>query len=293
MLAGCTANHSARTGEPAIETVEVRAHYAVESLPRQVYTPADWPEALSADVYLPVDGKARSGPRPAALVVHGGGWQNRGPDDMETIARQLAAEGFVAINIAHRLAPEYRFPAQLYDLQTAMQWIHSHAESWHIDTRRIVGVGFSSGAHLVSLLALHDPESELGQPFGGEHTQLAAVLAGGLPSNLFKFPDGRLVVEFLGGTRAEVPKQYQQASPISHITSAAPPFFLFHGKADKLVPVDHATDFYAELERNNINGELYLQHWRGHFTSFLTRGNAIEAGIAFLKQQVIVSESPQ
>lgn len=249
-----------------------------------VYTPPAWPEALAADVYLPRDDG--DGLRPAALVVHGGGWQRRDRSDMAAIAAQLADRGYVAINIDHRFAPEHRFPAQLHDLQRAMRWIHDNAAAWRIDTRRIVGVGYSSGAHLVSLLGVIEPDNPLSEPYGGEHTRLAAVLAGGTPTDLFKFDDGRLVVDFLGGTRAEVPTQYWRASPIRQLGEAPPPFFLFHGRLDSLVPVDHARDFHAALRKRGSPSRLFLQPLRGHLTAFITAGTAIEEGIDFLDRQI-------
>ncbi|CAM4002195.1 alpha/beta hydrolase [Vreelandella rituensis] len=285
MAAGCGGTHLASQGEPAANTADVgRDTLDFKRIEGQTYTPSDWPEALEANVYLPET--PGGGLRPAALVVHGGGWQNRGPEDMQSISRKLAEQGYVVINIEHRKAPEYKFPEPVYDLQQAMAWLHAQADGWRVDTQRIVGVGFSSGAHLVSLLALSGAEGPLAEPYGGEHTRLAAVVAGGLPSDLFKFADGRLVVEFIGGTRAEEPEGYYLASPARHITPQAPPFFLFHGTWDRLVPLDHATDFYDELKANGVESELYLQHFRGHITSFLTRGNAVDAGIAFLNQQV-------
>jgi acetyl esterase/lipase len=285
LLSGCGATHHVSQGEAAIESDSLYEPQAFTRLPTSTYTPEDWPQALKADVYLP-NGDATDQLRPAALVVHGGGWRNRTPEDMQGIAEQLAGQGYVAVNIEHRFAPEYRFPNQLHDLQQAMAWIHANAQEWQIDTQRIVGVGFSSGAHLVSLLALAGVEGPLAEPYGGEQSRLAAVLAGGLPSDLLKFDDGRLVVDFIGGTRAEENEAYQLASPARQITPQAPPFFLFHGKWDQLVPVDHATDFYQALQDNNIESELYLQSFRGHFASFLLRGSAIDAGIAFLNRQV-------
>ncbi|MGM1051341.1 MAG: alpha/beta hydrolase fold domain-containing protein [Pseudomonadota bacterium] len=284
LLTGCGATHLGERSVPTSQAAPAAAALAFDALPELTYTPPDWPSALHADVLLPRSGSDAL--RPAALLVHGGGWQNRGPEDMVGIAEQLAARGYVTVNIEHRFAPEHRFPAQLHDLQQAMAWIHANAEAWRVDTERIVGVGFSSGAHLVSLLALAGAEGPLAAPHGGDHARLAAVVAGGVPSDLFKFPDGRLVVEFLGGTRAEVPEQYALASPARQIRPGAPPFFLFHGTWDRLVPLDHATDFRAELEARGVESELYLQHGRGHFLSFLTRGGAIDAGIAFLDRQV-------
>ncbi len=285
LLAGC-ATHLDRHGEVStLEAREAQAHYDVQRLAPSPYTPDDWPEALEARVLLPDTPEDRL--RPAALLVHGGGWQRRSPDDMEEIAERLAERGYVTVNVAYRFAPQHRFPAQLHDLQQAMAWIHEHAELWRIDTDHIVGVGYSSGAHLVSLLGVSRNVAALAEPHGGKHARLAAVLGGGLPSDLFKFDDGRLVVEFIGGTRAEQPTQYRLASPIYHVDADTPPHFLFHGRWDGLVPVDHATDFHAELLAQGVESELYLQHFRGHFTSFLTRGHAIEAGIAFLDRQLL------
>ncbi|MDN3554984.1 alpha/beta hydrolase [Halomonas maura] len=290
LMAGGCATHLSTAGQPSVErAAESAAERAYRRLPPRPYTPDDWPVALDAHVYLPeTSGDTR---RPAALVVHGGGWQRRDPSDMEAIAERLAARGYVVANVAYRFAPDYRFPAQLHDLQVAMAWLHAHADDWRIDTSRIVGVGYSSGAHLVSLLSVLGAEGPLATPHGGEHTRLAAVLAGGLPSDLMKFDDGRLVVEFIGGTRAERPRAYALASPARHVDADTPPHFLFHGSLDSLVPVDHATDMYARLAANDVPAELYLQRLRGHIGGFLTRDAAIEAGLAFLDQQLAQSGS--
>ncbi|SDL73656.1 Acetyl esterase/lipase [Franzmannia pantelleriensis] len=281
LLAGCS-RHLNAPSEPPPGLGS--ASQQVTRLEGLTYTPDDWPETLRADVYLPDD--HGNGLRPAALVVHGGGWQRRDRSDMDGIALRLAQAGFVAINVEHRFAPAYQFPAQLHDLQIAMRWLHQHADEWRIDTRRLVGAGFSSGAHLVGLLGLSADRPELATPYGGEHTRLQAVLAGGMPTDLFKFNDGRLVVQFLGGTRAEVPEQYRLASPARQLGDSAPAFFLFHGTQDRLVPVDHAKDFHQALLDRGIHSELYLQRLRGHLTSFVTRGGAIDAGIDFLSRRV-------
>lgn len=285
LVGGCT-SHRSTDGRPALADDGPR-HVEAASFRRltpRPYTPPDWPEALEARVYLPeTPGTAR---RPAALLVHGGGWQGRGPEDMAPIAERLARRGYVVANVAYRFAPEYRFPAQLHDLQAAMAWLHDRADAWRIDTGRIVGVGYSSGAHLVSLLATQGPESPLDRPHGGDTARLAAVVAGGLPSDLLKFDDGRLVVAFIGGTRAEKPEAYALASPARQVSPDTPPHFLFHGASDALVPVDHATDMYARLAAAGVPAELYLQRLRGHLTAFLTRDDALEAALAFLDEQL-------
>lgn len=254
-----------------------------------IYSPADWPQVLHADLYLPDTG----GPHPAVLTVHGGGWSGRTRADMEDIAETLADSGFAVMNIEYRFAPEYPFPAQLQDLQQAMHWLNDNAARLDINPDKLAGFGYSAGAHLVSLLALVAAEGgELDAPYGGPDTRLDAVVSGGTPSDLRKFKSGKLVEQFLGGTLAAVPDRYAAASPVTHITPAAPPFFLYHGMMDDLVPVDHATDFQADLDAAGVPTEMMLLKFRGHITTFLASDNAVDAAVQFLYRTLAMSKPP-
>lgn len=243
------------------------------------FSPGDWPEVLKADLYLPEGDQLR----PAVLLVHGGGWERRSRADMTWIAEALASNGFTVMNIDYRFAPEHTFPAQLHDLQLAMNWLHENAGSYRIDRRAISAFGFSSGAHLVSLMALvAESGHPLNETHGGPNARPAAVVAGGLPGDLRAFGSGKLLRQFLGGEQDEIPDVYEAASPITHITAGAPPFFLFHGAQDLLVPARQAKTFRDQLLAHEVETELYLMHLRGHVTSFLTAGNAVEKATAFL-----------
>lgn len=276
---GCTIH----IGEPA-QSIDVprteAGHVQVEQ-----YTPESWPQTLNARIRRP----AGAGPHPAVLLVHGGGWQRRSPDDMEGIAAYLAERGIVTVNVAYRFAPQYRFPAQLRDVQQAMHWIHANADRLEIDTQRIGALGYSSGAHLVTLLAMVAGQG--GDLDGGPQTRPDAVVAGGTPSDLRKWKGGRLVEELLGGTRAEEPEAYRIASPVVHVHAAAPPVFLFHGNMDTLVTPDHAIDFHSALEEAGVETELYLLRMRGHVLTFLFWGSAMEEATRFFHQE-LGSESP-
>lgn len=246
----------------------------------RVYSPADWPQPLKADIHRP----RSAGPHPAVLVVHGGGWEGRSREDMEAIARHLARAGFVAVNVDYRFAPAHIFPAQLRDLQQAMRWIHANAADYGIDASRVGALGYSSGAHLVSLLAVAaNDDGPLG---AGADTRPEAVVAGGTPTDLRKYPAGRLVPQFLGGTQSQVMDRFIAASPVTHVDADDPPFFLFHGALDGLVPLDHATDFRAVLQDAGVESELYVQRWRGHVTAFVIRGGAMDAAVDFLHRKL-------
>jgi acetyl esterase/lipase len=246
----------------------------------QPFSPTDWPQALFADVYIPDGNRAA---RPAVLVVHGGGWERRSREDMTNIAERLAERGFVAVNIDYRFAPEYRFPAQLHDLQIAHRWMRENADRLKIDPDRIAGLGFSSGAHLIALAGLvAGTDSELNAEYGPEDDGYFAVVAGGIPSDFSLFSGGKLLRQLMGARQDEAPEAYEAASPITHVHDEAPPFFLFHGTLDMTVPFEHAQVLYDALRDHGVHAELYRMRLRGHVTSFLLRGGAMDSAVAFL-----------
>ena len=249
-------------------------------LREQRFSPPNWPQALYADVYIP-DGERAAWP--GVLVVHGGGWEGRGRDDMTGISRRLADRGFVAVNIDYRFAPDFRFPAQVHDLQVALAWMRDEAERLRIDPDRIAGLGYSSGAHLVALAGLvAGTGSSLNEEYGPEGRGFFGVVAGGIPSDFSLFNDGRLIRQLIGAPRAEAPEAYRAASPIEHAHADAPPFFLFHGALDQLVPFEHAEVLHEALLAHGVHAELYRMRLRGHLGAFVFRGGAVRQAASFL-----------
>jgi len=284
VLAGC-ARH---LNDPGRDVSLPQTGHVV--LADQRFSPPDWPQALYADVYIPdvngPDGDSRDDKRaawPAVLVVHGGGWERRSRADMTDISRRLADRGFVAVNIDYRFAPEYRFPAQLHDVQIAHRWMREEASRLRIDPDRIAGLGFSSGAHLIALAGLvAGTDSPLNAEYGPEDDGYFAMVVGGIPSDFSLFSGGKLLRQLMGAQQDEAPEAYQAASPITHVHDDAPPFFLFHGTLDMTVPFEHAQDLYDALLEHGVHAELYRMRLRGHVTSFLFRGGAMRRAITFL-----------
>lgn len=244
----------------------------------QVFSPPEWPQQLKADIYQP-KGK---GPFPAVLVLYGGGWENGDRTQLSSIAKDLAGRGYVAVASTYRLAPEYIFPAQLRDVQLAVRWMRAHATDHHIDGARIGVWGYSAGAHLAALLG----GISAGDPLFEAGSTVSAVVAGGTPSDLTKFPGGTLVPQLIGGPRSEKLAEYKAASPVDYVSAGDPPVFLYHGGMDKLVPLDHATDYKALLDKAGVPTELVILRGRGHITAFLTDGAAVDAGLEFLDRHL-------
>jgi acetyl esterase/lipase len=203
---------------------------------------------LHADVHRP-DGV---GPFPAVLFVHGGGWYGGRREKLHRAAMRLAHAGYVGVSVDYRKAPGATFPAPVEDLRDALVWMQQHADEWKLDPTRIGAWGYSAGAQLVGVLAL-TPRAG-----AGAHgvPKVRAVVAGGTPSDLVAF-DNVVVRGFLGGSQDEIPDRYRAASPARLVTRAAPPFFVYHGRKDQVVPFEQAELLGAALRRAAVPHELF------------------------------------
>lgn len=275
-LGGCYSHLSQQ--EPRAVAEEYDIDNTVEDI---VYTSAGWPQPLQADLYLPL----KPGPHAVVLMIHGGGWANRGRDDMASISRKLTRHGYAVFNVNYRFAPRYTYPAQLQDLRQALRWLVKNATDYDLDISRINAWGYSSGAHLAALIAsFNKPAASAGLP------AIKAVVAGGIPSDLRKYSGSPIVIRFMGGDRHEMPERYAEASPAYHISNDDPPVFLYHGKLDFLVSVDQATDYFEALQAAGVDSELYLHDWREHMTMFLFGGDAERRAIDFLNRKNVTDE---
>lgn len=111
------------------------------------------PGNLSVRIYTPV-GK-RTGPRPALIYFHGGGWVVGSLDTVDAPCRQLAnASGRTVISVAYRLAPEHKFPIPVEDCYLATSHIARHAAEFAIDPAQIAVGGDSAGGNLAAAVTL-------------------------------------------------------------------------------------------------------------------------------------------
>ena len=115
--------------------------------------------ALLLDLRVP-DGP---GPFPAAILVHGGGFDGGSrATNMSPTFQPLADAGFVWFSIDYRTAPEFRFPEAREDVDAAIKWVKANARTYNINPSKIVLSGESAGGFLVNYAATHEtPETRV------------------------------------------------------------------------------------------------------------------------------------
>lgn len=214
-------------------------------------------------------------PRPAIVVIHGGGWLEGDKSSFATAEHQVpgnivdfARLGFVAATINYRLSGEAPFPAALDDCRCAVRWLRAHALKYHVDVNRIGAYGNSAGGHLALMLAMMPVAEGLDEQ--GRHadqsSRVQAAASDSGPLDLIRQhrqDQLRAVIEkFMGGapdpTRLD---DYNRASPITYASAGEriPPLLLMYGEADSQVDVKTADDFVAALGRSGHKNLSYVR----------------------------------
>ena len=106
---------------------------------------------LTATLYTPTG----SGPFPAVVYFHGGGWVIANRQVYDAGARALAkgAEA-VVISVDYRQAPENKFPTAWDDALAAYKWVATNVGSWRGDPRRLALAGEGAGGNLALSTAI-------------------------------------------------------------------------------------------------------------------------------------------
>ncbi len=106
-----------------------------------------------------------TGPMPAVLYFHGGGWVLADPTVYAGGARGLARNsGAIVVSIDYRRAPEAPFPAQHDDALAAYRWLLQNAASIGTDPGRIALAGESAGGNLAVATAVAARDAGLPLP---------------------------------------------------------------------------------------------------------------------------------
>ena len=230
-------------------------------------------DSTTMDVYLP-DGDATG--RPAIMFIHGGAWSAGSKDAYTAAAQRFARSGYVTATSESRLLPEGRFPKNAQECLCALSWLRGHADAYGLDPTRIAVLGYSAGGHLASLVGVAGERSELAPDCAaGPTAPPAAVVSGAGPQDL-RDSDASVVEDLLGGSESAIPETYALASPMAQVGSGEPPFLLFHGDGDWIVPVEQSRDMRDALVAAGNRAELLELGGVGHLVSAGTDVGSIQ-----------------
>ena len=213
---------------------------------------------LHAEVARPKNAPAK--PMPAVIVIHGGGWSS-GSHKESQMYLVLAAHGYFAASVEYRLSGEAKWPAQIEDCKLAVRWLRANAAKYNVDPNRIASMGGSAGGHLAICLAVMENESQFEGEGGypGVSSKVQAVVDTNGPANFSRDFSG-----LFGATLAEKPEVYKAASPLTYVRAGLPPFIVFHGDKDNIVPFAQSSTFVEALQKAGVPVKFVVMKGAGH-----------------------------
>ncbi len=195
----------------------------------------------------------------------------------------LCRKGYTVFAIRPGSVSKFSVPEMLENLNEGIRWVKDHSKDYEIDPDRLGMMGASAGGHLACLAAVTakvDKPSiwRLTRP---TDTRVKAVAVFFPPADFLNwdgkpvdlrgngrragvvrrlvFPDG------LGNATAEdVVARLTQISPARLVTVGAPPFLIFHGDADPVVPLQQSEALLNALKKATVPGELIVKKGGGH-----------------------------
>lgn len=212
-----------------------------------------------------------TGPFPAVLCIHGGGFRAGTRDGYDGLVQQLAARGYVAVTVSYRLAPKYPFPAAIHDVKAAVRWLRANAAKYHINPDRIGVTGGSAGGHLALYLGVtggvRELEGEGGNPEQSSKVNCVVNFYG--PSDFTKsygksVDAAEVLPLFLGGNVEKERQKHLIASPLYWVTPFAPPTLCVHGTKDNYVAYEQSIWMVDRLLAAGVEAELVTMQGAGH-----------------------------
>ena len=252
---------------------EVKAERDIRYVPD-----GDAPQSL--DLYLPE--KESDKPLPVVVYIHGGGWHAGSKAGCWSLP--LVKEGYAAASVEYRFSDKAKFPAQIQDCQAAIRWLRANSKKYHLDPDHIGVMGDSAGGHLSALLGTSGGK-KIFPAIGGNEDQsdrVQAVCDFYGPTDFTKVmaqaeadeKNVKSVIKFnmpsdpysslIGVKLGEDETKGEAVSPIHYVSKDNPPFLIFHGTKDALVPLAQSEELVELLKKAGVPVHLQVFEGAGH-----------------------------
>lgn len=254
-----------------------------ESVMKNVKFGSDAAQAM--DIYLPA-GRTSTNTK-VIVFIHGGSWSGGDKADFDVNINAIRPQltDYAIFNINYRLANiQNQHPAQMEDVQSALDFISAKAAEYKVNANKIALVGASAGAHLALLHAYKN----------SRNGSIKAVVDLFGPTNLTTLYTNHpvpaasqpVLVNFLGTTPSANPSKYADASPVNFVSAQSPPTLILHGDADFIVPISQSSTLRVALLGVGAKVEMHSYIGEGHGWFGNTLTDTYNRTIAFVKANV-------
>lgn len=226
------------------------------------------------------------GRHPLVVYIPGGGFVVSPRVAAARMRRYVASAGYVVASVQYRTTRHgATYVDGVTDIRAAVAFLRDHADEYGIDIDHVAVWGESAGGYLASMVGLTNGDSRLNP----DDTTIAAVVVKFGASSLDRLAEGfdqkaqdatyvpgSAIAQYIHGPDAQRvsdgPEALKAADPLTHISSNAPPFLLFHGSDDRLVSPVQTALLHAALRDSGADSTRYLVKGAGHGDIAIKRG---------------------
>jgi acetyl esterase/lipase len=235
--------------------------------------------AQGVELFLP-KGK---GPHPVVVLIHGGCFlaEYQGLPQTSGIAADLASRGYAVWNVEYRKLGEdgAGYPGTFLDVADAVERLRTEAPRHSLDTRRIVVVGHSAGAHLGLWAASRARLPKDSPLWRAKPLKIHAVVSLGGIGDLK--PHAGVFAGACGPSISQVapPRTYAETSPGELLPTGAA-VTMIHGEFDHVMPLDTGQAYAAKVRAAGDPAEAIEIKGVGHFDPVIPTTQAWKTVVA-------------
>lgn len=221
--------------------------------------------------------------KPAVILIHGGGWKSGDRSLMEPMAQNIASKGYACFTVEYRLSTEATYPAGIYDIKNAIQFVKANAQEFKIDTSKVAILGCSSGGQMAALIGTTNNNRKFESSVSNLNISSAVQAIIDVDGILaFKHPESQEDVVaglWLGGNYETIPEIWKEASALTHTNKNTPPILFvgsqyprfLAGKND-MITILNQFGIYNQVEalENSPHSFWLLHPWFNETVKYIT-----------------------
>jgi len=247
--------------------------------------------AQVAELFLP---KAKGGPHPVVILLHGGCFlkEFEGLAQTSAIAADLAGRGYAVWNVDYRKLgePGGGYPGTFQDVATAIDRLRSEARKYGLDTGRVIALGHSAGGHL-ALWAASRGRIPAASPLHAANPLpiRAAISMAGIgdlkgQGRVFALPCGDDTLDRLVDA-AHRKEPYADTSPAALLPPAAR-VVMVHGVFDSVMPPYTGQAFAEQVRKAGGHADVVTIPDAGHFDVVIPSTAAWREVVAIVEREL-------
>lgn len=202
---------------------------------------------------------------PLVVFIPGSAWYRQEMYNSLPSYSKLAERGIVTAIVQYRESTIARYPAQIHDINAAIQFLLEKSNELHIDINNIYIGGNSSGGHIALMTALAKAHK-----MTNDNYDIKGIIAESAPTDILlcaseKIPEWmpkefQPTRDLLGVNEVtdniELARQASCAKYISKEIDI-PPVLLLHGTMDCQVDIEHSRQLFHQLKEAEKSVSFY------------------------------------